>query len=306
MSDNIYLQHHCVLCQNPFSKASGSKRKFCSDDCRNTAISQHQQQIRPVTIVTCLQCHTQVKGAKRKFCSSSCAATYNSTGRVRTEDSKVKVATKMRQLASEGRIRPKTIHKGANNKNYKHGRYVYDDSITKPCSVCNKPFKFPYKTLRKTCSAICLTELNRSLRVSYLKAHAGTFNWIHKGKMNYFETQFDLWLQSIGYIPQQDYVALSYVMYNDEQNTHYIMDFWFPALNLNIELDGSHHERPEQVVRDTTRDEWLNRIHNIDVIRIKGREWSKSKRRDQIKHDLVVGALERSQTSMCSITVSTP
>lgn len=293
MSDNIYSQRPCEICQTLFSKPNSSRRKFCSDHCRSEAISRHQQRIRPATIVLCLRCKTEVKGAGRKFCSQSCAATFNSTGRVRTADSKLKVAETMKRLSTEGRTIPKTIHKGASNKQFKHGRYVYDPTADKDCCVCQKPFRFPYKTLRKTCSDVCLTELNRSLRVSYLKKHAGSFNWIQRGKMNYFETQFDTWLQSIGYIPKSDYVALSYVMHNDEQGTNYIMDFWFPALQLNIELDGSHHERPEQVTRDTVRDEWLQRVHNISVIRIKGREWSKTKRREQIQKELTFSALKR-------------
>lgn len=71
------------------------------------------------------------------------------------------------------------------------------------------------------------------------------------------------------------------------------MDFWFPQLNLNIELDGTHHLRPEQISRDTTRDEYLGRIHGIRVIRIVVKEWNNKKLRLLIKQKLIDGALKR-------------
>jgi hypothetical protein len=171
------------------------------------------------------------------------------------------------------------------------------------CIVCDNQFSVIKK--RKTCSLQCLKTIQRKKRIKYLKDNAGTFNWIHKGKFNQFEQYFNDWLSNIGYIKDIDYYALTHIIENNEKETFYILDFYFPKLNLNIELDGTHHEKDEQRIRDTVRDEFLARIKNITVLRIKGRDWNSKHKREIIKSNLLNGVLDRSRTCMYPITVST-
>jgi very-short-patch-repair endonuclease len=37
----------------------------------------------------------------------------------------------------------------------------------------------------------------------------------------------------------------------------YILDFYCAAAKLAVELDGSHHDLPKQIVHDERRDRWL-------------------------------------------------
>jgi very-short-patch-repair endonuclease len=49
------------------------------------------------------------------------------------------------------------------------------------------------------------------------------------------------------------------------------MDFYFPELNLNIEVDGEYHDAPVQQLHDKRRDEYLTR-KRIIVVRVKGKD----------------------------------
>ncbi|MBO6537478.1 MAG: endonuclease domain-containing protein [Balneolaceae bacterium] len=50
----------------------------------------------------------------------------------------------------------------------------------------------------------------------------------------------------------------------------YVLDFYCPEKNFCIELDGSIHDQPEQIVHDLNRDKFLNR-NGIKVLRIKNK-----------------------------------
>lgn len=55
----------------------------------------------------------------------------------------------------------------------------------------------------------------------------------------------------------------------------YIMDFYWPAERLCIELDGPTHDNPGALVHDARRDEYL-RSHHIQVLRFRNEEVYKS------------------------------
>jgi hypothetical protein len=269
---------------------SGSKGKFCSLSCSaaNSSIvyrekANHNRKLNEERYLKCPILCKQYKNIipfskkKNKFCSSSCSSSFNNTGKVKSIKSRLKISNSVKlyyhtnkKSISKTQQKVKIIHK-------------------LKCVSCQNTFDS--LTIRKTCSTVCCNQIIRTARIQYLKDNAGTFNWIRKGKLNYVETCFDEWLMSIGYIKNDDYYALNYTLYNDEKNTSYIMDFWFPKLNLNIELDGSHHERVEQIERDTIRDEWMNRVHNIQIIRIKVKEWNNKHKRDNIKQSLLSNVL---------------
>lgn len=249
-------------------------------------------------ISTCKQCAASFShnsGTKRKFCSSSCSATFNNTGRMRSEESRKRTGASVRRWLESHYNSRASIPRDSK------GRRLYQ--VT--CVSCNGTFLY-YNPTKKSCSDECLHAHMSSKRIRYLKENAGTFNWIRKGKMNYVETCFNDWLIENGLVPKVDFVALGNVVHNHEKNTSYIMDFWFPQLKLNIELDGTHHLRDEQQLRDSIRDEYLSRVHGITILRIKVRDWNNRRLRDIIKSELMNGALERSRTSMCPITVSPP
>lgn len=52
---------------------------------------------------------------------------------------------------------------------------------------------------------------------------------------------------------------------------YYILDFYCPQKKLAIELDGSHHSKPDEIIYDQERTLYLNAA-GIDVIRFYNHE----------------------------------
>lgn len=98
------------------------------------------------------QCGSIISYERRsnKYCSASCGASIaNSQRSAKSIESKLKVSTKLK-----GRISP---NKGKLLKQYCH--------ITCGiCINCNKPFVFPYKSKRTTCSVECKTHMSVGIR----------------------------------------------------------------------------------------------------------------------------------------------
>ena len=46
------------------------------------------------------------------------------------------------------------------------------------------------------------------------------------------------------------------------------MDFYFPEINLIVELDGKQHEKPKHKEADKLRDEYITTNLNLNVFRI--------------------------------------
>ena len=46
----------------------------------------------------------------------------------------------------------------------------------------------------------------------------------------------------------------------------YVLDFYGPSARLCVEVDGPVHDEPEQIERDTVRDDWLTK-NGIQVLR---------------------------------------
>lgn len=51
----------------------------------------------------------------------------------------------------------------------------------------------------------------------------------------------------------------------------YIVDFYCPAKGLVIEVDGGHHYEEENVKKDKERDEYLEKVLKLKVIRFTNR-----------------------------------
>lgn len=104
------------------------------------------------TLCKCCNAPQEYSKRKNQFCSKSCSASYNNTGRIRTEESKQKVGkavslfyTKLPpKQKKERRVKLRTERKQRAKINH------LDVDFT--CPICNGIFKIPYiKRHRKTC-----------------------------------------------------------------------------------------------------------------------------------------------------------
>lgn len=100
----------------------------------------------------CKCCNSPLDYSKRKnaFCSKSCAATYNNTGRVRTEESKQKTG---KSLVLAYSLLPKEKKEQRRTNQVNRYRSKHPD-VEFTCPICSGKFMIPYKQRhRKTCGA---------------------------------------------------------------------------------------------------------------------------------------------------------
>ena len=275
----------CMICESAFTPGKYSiKPDTCSDKCHKIKISKlyHNRAVEKYKLNPkhCVRCQSIISFEKKinKFCNSSCSAVFNNTGKLQSNSTKSAIS---KGLINRFKLQPRTTKSLISIR-------------TINCEVCSNPFTSKTPSKRKTCSENCMKELLRSKRIKFLKDNAGTFNWIRKNVMNYFEQAFCDWIESNGFVKDKDFKAISYIIDNEEVNTFYILDFYFPNLKLNIELDGTHHEKEDQLLRDSIRDEYIGRTKGLAILRIKSRDWYNKSKREQIKEELLDGVLNRS------------
>lgn len=196
---------------------------------------------------------------KKKFCNSSCAASFNGKNRSHTDETKAKIGSALK----------------ARPKKDKKPRIM-------TCQWCDIVFLTLSDNKPKYCGGDCRSQAMSNNRIAFLKRNAGTFNWIPNNTPSYFEKSFMDWLDDNGY--RDEYVAQQH-FHNDEANTNYFLDIYFDDIKLNIELDGTHHEREQQQKRDFTRDEFLRRRMGIYVHRISIRNYNRKNGRQKCWDD---------------------
>jgi very-short-patch-repair endonuclease len=68
-----------------------------------------------------------------------------------------------------------------------------------------------------------------------------------------------------------------------------MLDFFCPAANLAVEIDGSAHDHPSRAERDCQRDEWL-RQHGITVLHFPARQILQVEGRDDVLATIAAAA----------------
>jgi very-short-patch-repair endonuclease len=53
----------------------------------------------------------------------------------------------------------------------------------------------------------------------------------------------------------------------EEIKGYYVLDFYFPAINLGVEIDGGIHNRKEVKEHDEKRTDYLHRVHGVRIVR---------------------------------------
>lgn len=190
---------------------------------------------------TCIVCNAQFRdiSQNRVFCSSSCSATHNNSNRV------------CRPGPSPG----------------------FGEGVKRVCkfSYCEQCSTVIQHKHSKTCSTACKKmQLSQKAKHHSLKTRTNR----NPHKQSYMERSFADWIQSQGFILDESVIP-EYKVHNFEHNRTYFIDFYFPLLNLAVELDGSQHLKTKEA--DSVRDRFLSTC-GIHVFRISHREYrNKSK-----------------------------
>jgi len=120
----------CTRCNKSFIIKTGAKGIYCSHACSSIGrkiLSQElatKQRIKKERRYVeypnfCRNCNNilQYSARKNKFCSKNCAATFNNTGRVRSDESKKKISIILSSMIKSGQL-PKTSSTKAYKKSH--------------------------------------------------------------------------------------------------------------------------------------------------------------------------------------------
>lgn len=271
------------ICQYELCGKSTINPKFCNLQCcnRQAAINsklkikesnkiKDEQYLRhPDICIYCSQIlpspHARIKKSQ-KFCNQSCSASYSNKYRDKSyiEKQKESFRNNLENKCRFEKLRENRIVKVK----------------IKTCLKCNAIFQ---SNTRKYCSDHCMKSgRSKNLSISLKKAIA---NKVFDPKLNrgknkrsYMEISFENWL-----IANNIDHVLELKIHNEEIQKTYFVDFFFEKLNLCIELDGTHHLKPDRQIVDQIRDEYISRKYGYKIIRISHKEYVNKSRLEEIK-----------------------
>lgn len=196
--------------------------------------------------MNCKYCDAELNQKGKIFCNQSCSARYNNSKRApRTEESKLKTSNTIRNLLLDP----------LNSRNIRQNeiieRYNLNPNL---CSICNKIL--PYKEKgRRTCSKECKSQLDSihgTLKLRKRRANGENFSFRRTSTL---EQIFEDFLKSKNITNSlSGFLREVYAKNPLTRSGYYRLDFVLPKKKIVIEIDGRHHEQPEQVKHDVIRD----------------------------------------------------
>lgn len=198
--------------------------------------------------IICKNCKIDFKALitdGRKFCSHSCSTQFNNKNKVLSEETKNKI--------SEGII--KYLNSGIENKRK-----------SKPkCKVCGNEVKKTHNTYcSRVCKDNCVDFKHRQSQLAkkrYKENPEQHPNRLCAGlKESYPERFFREFLEQNGLINNVDYEQQYKI------KTYYV-DFYFPKINLCVEIDGERFHR--RCDKELKREEIIKKQHNLIRFNVK-------------------------------------
>lgn len=237
-------------------------KKFISD--RGIDISHfdriwHSKTVRKYNKITkiCPQCNCEfetVDGGKNSSitCSPQCSNIFFAHKRM-NEEIKVKISHSLQKFHNNGEIKP-----------IRQKRKYYKQILSRTCIICQKDF-VSKKTSQKSCSRKCggIVTSNRIKKSVLDGKHKG---WAVRPTASYAEKYFQFRLNELN-IEYEFNKPISKSSLGLKCAACYFLDFYFPEIKLDLEIDGKQHLRPERKESDIKRDELLKGV-GIQVFRI--------------------------------------
>lgn len=190
-----------------------------------------------------------------QYCNASCSASHTNKNKVKTATSKLKTSNAL---------------KSAYLENKRPGRYIGVKFCS--CEMCPTTFVIngTDKGSTRFCSPLCLSQYRSSKMSSWLSIPNNRKNY-GRGKQSYMEASFSSWLTECGVIYESEKP-----LWNNTTHRNYFVDFFFPHLNLVIELDGSQHIKTAD--KDKLRDDFIKQEYGYTILRVSHKEYqSKTK-----------------------------
>lgn len=262
------LEITCVVCKENFEltkhqlqtnwRRSTNKILFCSKTCNATF-----KTIEKVT-TNCQHCdkeflkdRKEYERSENHFCSKSCSASFNNKNR--TEESRNKQRETLKKTLEN---KPKTVKESI--------KIIKEYNLI--CKICDKEFIHtnPKKLM---CSKECVSLRQKQIHID----HPHVIN-NRSNPESYLELSFKDYILNTLNIKEEDFIQEKrWIMSNSKL---YISDFYFPSLNLIVELDGKQHELTKE--EDYNRDNQILREFNSNTLRITHKEWITKERNEEL------------------------
>ena len=272
-----------------------------------------QRRIHPIVKKTCPICREffeVASGGRREktYCSSKCSNAL-SLGNRRSPETNLKVSLSLRGRPppNKGKKLISKKYVGScvqldflnrlfltkeNTRRENNGKI--QTFYNKKCEFCGKSFATPFLKIR-FCSSTCSGK-EKWTRPGYRKnltnqLHNRVKNGQHQGwktrnKLSYAEQFFkDVIDKNLPNIIYSMNHSVHQKQLDIESSACYFLDFYFPILNLDLEIDGSQHNLPERKAHDIKRDEALI-THGYDVYRIKWKNINTQSGKDYIQEEI--------------------
>ena len=207
----------------------------------------------------CKQCDASLPYEQRhnKFCSTSCSASFYNKDR-----KGVAIGETVKQKISA------SVQKFNNENPYpQYSKISF-------CCVCNSVIQ---NKIVKTCSPKCKSVLLSNNMIDRIKQNRRS-NY-RRDKRSYLEESFEIWLLDNNISLKYE---TEYTIKNHITQKWYFVDFYFPKINLIVELDGKQHEKPKHKEADKLRDEYITANLNLNVFRISYDEYQAGSKVDQL------------------------
>lgn len=234
-------------------------------------------------IKICPYCGNIVKKTGNKFCNSSCSASFTNKGKIVSNETKIKIRTKLkgRKLSEEEKEKRRKIP----NKHLKHGKYC-TGTKSRECKLCGTIF-LPIiinrgkRSRAKFCSDLCRNKYASELKKNDVKngTHKG---WQSRNIESYPEKFFKKVLANNNIKYEHNYpVNKKELGLDDPYN--YFLDFFIESKKIDLEIDGKQHK--ERKEHDEQRDDILIK-NGYYVYRIKWKNISTKIGQEYIKSEI--------------------
>ena len=242
------IELECCVCETKFLKQlkhyvaatkDGQTEFYCSLAC----VSEGKKKF---SDSPCLWCGKLCPHDK-KFCNARCYG-----------DSKLGVSGEKRSRESKNKL--------------SLAQRVKSNNLPRPCENCGIMIERPKRKTQKYCSRNCCAIVNWNnpeYREKILLAGKGKqVGWAvrPKGKESFPEK---FWREHLDALTDQEYdreYRIKKKEIGSEENGNYFLDFYFPSLTLDLEIDGRQHDDRKEL--DAKRDRLLKNF-GIRVVRYK-------------------------------------
>ena len=283
------LKLKCPCCETVFEfpkhkiqtnwRRSSSKILYCSYECSTKA--------RKTTVITetinCLHCNkefkrkiTNVKTKNQKFCNRICSTVYMNTHRSKEEREVINTKLSLKLKGTKCKKYKKLTIKLQNIYTYIFNiKYIIKATKihTLSCNICFKIFKHSNKNT-KLCSKQCF-----NLRMKQVHKEHPHLILNRSNPESYLEKSFREYVEQKGYIKNKSFTQENH--WTLKSGKRYISDFYFPSLNLIVEMDGLQHEQTKE--EDKLKDNSIYNEFKVKTLRITHKEWIKKTKLTEIE-----------------------